>query len=58
MRAHEGLAHPGEPIRICRVGKGEAIIPGDIVRNVDLNVKRQVPPALFYDLRAMQDALA
>ncbi|MFP3209790.1 MAG: N-acyl homoserine lactonase family protein [Nitrososphaeria archaeon] len=50
---------PGSQAVYVELERGRtAIIAGDIVRNVELNVKRQVPPALFYDLRAMQDALA
>jgi len=32
-------------------------IVGDMVRKVDLNIDRCIPPGLFYDLEAMRRAI-
>ena len=49
---------PGSQAVYVETGKGTAIILGDIVRKVELNIGRQVPPGLFYNLRSMQKTLA
>lgn len=49
---------PGSQAVYVETKKGTAIILGDIVRNVELNIEKQVPPGLYYDLRSMQKALA
>jgi N-acyl homoserine lactone hydrolase len=49
---------PGSQCVYVDTEDGTVAIVGDIVRKVDLNVDRAVPPGLFYDLEAMRRAIA
>ncbi|MGC8696228.1 MAG: N-acyl homoserine lactonase family protein [Conexivisphaera sp.] len=49
---------PGSQVVYVETDKGIAVILGDVARKVELNIERRIPPALYYDLRSMQEALA
>jgi len=49
---------PGSQVVYVDTEEGTVAIVGDMVRKVDLNVEKAVPPGLFYDLEAMRRALA
>lgn len=49
---------PGSQVVYVRTEGGTAAIVGDMVRKVELNVEKGVPPGLFYDLEAMRRAIA
>jgi N-acyl homoserine lactone hydrolase len=49
---------PGSQVVYVDTEDGVAAIVGDIVRKVDVNVDRGIPPGLFYDLEDMRRALA
>lgn len=53
----ENTHTPGSQAIYVSTSQGTAVILGDIVRNVALNIEQQVPPGLYYDLIAMMDAL-
>jgi N-acyl homoserine lactone hydrolase len=48
---------PGSMCVYVETDEGTVSIVGDMVRKVELNVHRCVPPGLFYDLEAMRRAL-
>lgn len=48
---------PGSMCVYVETDDGTVSIVGDMVRKVDLNIDRCVPPGLFYDLEAMRRAL-
>lgn len=48
---------PGNQCVYIRTARGLEVIVGDIARKVDLNIKQEIPPGLYYDLEAMQRAL-
>lgn len=48
---------PGSQAVYVTTSRGTAIILGDIVRNVKLNIEQQIPPGLYYNLLAIMDAL-
>jgi len=49
---------PGSQAVYVDTPGGTSILLGDIARNVELNIEKQVPPGLYYDLRSMQATLA
>jgi glyoxylase-like metal-dependent hydrolase (beta-lactamase superfamily II) len=48
---------PGSQCVYVNTEDGVVAIVGDMVRKIDLNVGRVIPPGLFYDLEAMRRAL-
>ena len=48
---------PGSQCVYVDTEDGVVALVGDMVRKVDLNVKRAIPPGLFYDLEAMMRAM-
>jgi glyoxylase-like metal-dependent hydrolase (beta-lactamase superfamily II) len=49
---------PGSQAVYVKTTKGTIILTGDLVRDKTLNIDKQYPPAIFYDIRAMEKALA
>lgn len=49
---------PGSQAVYVKTSKGVFILTGDLVRSKALNIDKQYPPAIFYDIRAMVKALA
>ncbi len=49
---------PGSQAVYVDTPGGTSILLGDIARNVHLNIEKQIPPGLYYDLRSMQATLA
>jgi len=49
---------PGSQAVYVDTPGGTSILLGDIARNVYLNIEKQIPPGLYYDLRSMQATLA
>jgi len=49
---------PGSQAVYVDTPGGMSILLGDIARNVNLNIEKQIPPGLYYDLRSMQITLA
>lgn len=48
---------PGSQAVYVDLGGKTAAIAGDLCRNIKLNIEYQLPPAIYYDLEAMQTAL-
>jgi len=48
---------PGTQAVYVKMDDRTAVIAGDILRNVEINIEKQIPPALFYDLESTQKAL-
>lgn len=49
---------PGSQCFYVDTEEGVVALVGDMVRKVDLNIGKAIPPGLFYDLEAMMHALA
>jgi len=49
---------PGSQCFYIETEDGTVALVGDMVRKVDLNVDKAIPPGLFYDLESMMRALA
>lgn len=49
---------PGSQCFYVETEDGTVALVGDMVRKVDLNVDKAIPPGLFYDLESMMRALA
>lgn len=49
---------PGSQAVYVDTPAGTSILIGDIARNVHLNIEKQIPTGIYYDLRSMQAALA
>jgi N-acyl homoserine lactone hydrolase len=49
---------PGSQCVYVDAEDGTVAIVGDMVRKVDLNVRKAIPPGLFYDLESMRRAIA
>jgi N-acyl homoserine lactone hydrolase len=49
---------PGSQAVYVDTPGGTSILLGDIARNIVLNIEKQIPPGLYYDLRSMQATLA
>jgi glyoxylase-like metal-dependent hydrolase (beta-lactamase superfamily II) len=49
---------PGSQCVYVSTDEGTVALVGDIVRKVDLNVDKEIPPGLFYDLEATRRAIA
>jgi N-acyl homoserine lactone hydrolase len=45
-------------MRLRRDFRGTAVIVGDIARKIELNIRRLIPPGLYYDLEAIRRAPA
>lgn len=48
---------PGSQCVYVETERGIVALVGDMVRKVDLNVRRAIPPGLYYDLEQMQRAM-
>ena len=48
---------PGSQCVYVKTTDGVVALVGDMVRKVDLNVRRAIPPGLYYDLEQMQRAM-
>lgn len=48
---------PGSQAVYVETSKGTVIITGDLIRSKSINIDKQYPPALFYDIRAMERAI-
>jgi len=49
---------PGSQCVYVETEAGTLALVGDIVRKIDLNVERGIPPGLFYDLEAIRAAIS
>lgn len=49
---------PGSQAVYVETSLGTVILTGDLVRDNKLNIEKQCPPGIFYDIRAMEKALA
>jgi len=48
---------PGHQCIYVETGSGTVAMVGDIARKVELNIEREIPPGLYYDLESMRRAL-
>jgi len=55
---YEDTHTPGSQAVYVKTSKSTIILTGDLVRDKTLNIDKQYPPAIFYDIRAMEKALA
>lgn len=54
---YENSHTPGSQVVYVDTEDGVVALVGDMVRKVDLNVGKKVPPGIFYDLEAMRRAI-
>lgn len=49
---------PGSQAVYIETSKGTVILTGDLVRDNKLNIEKQCPPGIFYNIKAMEKTLA